>query len=110
MTKLEEVRAVHAARNECLKDGSHTCGGSCFALTAPRYAWNGRPSTPEARLRAEALSGDEEALDALLVIFDGSQGCIELYRIDPEEDDSQYGYGTSIVTHFGSQFSKQFKV
>lgn len=67
MTKYEEVVAVYEARRHCIDEsGSHRCGGSCFALTAPRYAYNGGPYTPEVRLRQEALAGDEESLEALL--------------------------------------------
>ena len=134
MTKIEEIRAVYAAREECLKNGSHTCCGDCFGLKAPRYAYNGGPYTLERKLRKEALAGDEEALDALLVLAaedavaavedhralreavqrlqEAGAGNVLLeedgqFRIERIDPDYGYGYETTIVTHFGSQFSAE---
>jgi len=133
--KLEEVRAVYEARRDCLRDGSHTCGGSCYALTAPNYSYNGGPYTPEARLRAEALAGDEDALDALLTLekeatYDAATEAARLrawvaklqeagpghvllededgtYHVAEVDEDSDYGYETAIVTHYDSDFSRE---
>ena len=126
--KLEEVRNVYASRQACLVHGTHTCGGSCYALNAPRYSYNGGPRTPEAMLRAEALTGDVEALDALLTLkceaavavvcdrewlravaqaLKPGQKLVDCHGQYEAIDQHEYvDYGGAIVYNFGSEYHR----